>query len=293
MLNYKKTTTMEYLNEYPEAFKWLESKTNGLRANVSRYSRYIDYVKDVSLTPKNPKKIIYPEDVFQKGNTSLIEIINLVRIYRAFKDENSNGFINRLKEMVSGADFYNNVSTDDKPRNFQYELLVAEKMKSLGYSINFDELTDVVATRGNDTIYIECKRIKSSKGLESNYRKACKQLININKDAYKFVFIDVFNCYFNNIKTYEYANLFHLIATTNYNYQNFYKSNEKIINSILNEYEKTISGVALTSIGILWLSNVEPQYYEDIKMRLPETMSDEQEAAINILFNCNKQKKEI
>lgn len=195
--------------------------------------------------------------------------------------------------MVSGADFYNNVSTDDKPRNFQYELLVAEKMKSLGYSINFDELTDVVATRGNDTIYIECKRIKSSKGLESNYRKACKQLININKDAYKFVFIDVFNCYFNNIKTYEYANLFHLIATTNYNYQNFYKSNEKIINSILNEYEKTISGVALTSIGILWLSNVEPQYYEDIKMRLPETMSDEQEAAINILFNCNKQKKEI
>lgn len=166
---------MEYLNEYPEAFKWLESKTNGLRANVSRYSRYIDYVKDVSLTPKNPKKIIYPEDVFQKGNTSLIEIINLVRIYRAFKDENSNGFINRLKEMVSGADFYNNVSTDDKPRNFQYELLVAEKMKSLGYSINFDELTDVVATRGNDTIYIECKRIKSSKGLESNYRKACKQ----------------------------------------------------------------------------------------------------------------------
>ena len=48
-------------------------------------------------------------------------------------------------------------------------------MKSLGYSINFDELTDVVATRGNDTIYIECKRIKSSKGLESNYRKACKQ----------------------------------------------------------------------------------------------------------------------
>lgn len=285
-VNYRKTTVMEFVNEYPEAYEWLKIKTNRLRVDASRYSRYIDYVKDVSLTPRNPKKIINPEDVFQMGNKALIEIINLVKIYRAFRDEESQGFINRLKEMVSGLDFYSSISTDDKPRNYQYELLIAEKMKTFGYYINFDELTDVVATRGDNTVYIECKRIKSSKGLESNYRKACKQLEKVERTAYKLVFIDVFNCYLNNIKTYDYINVLDVIKTVKTAYWNkFYKPNEKIINRILDEYKETVYGVAFTAIGILWLSSVEPQYYDDTQIQMPQNLSSKKENEVKALFD--------
>ena len=188
--------------------------------------------------------------------------------------------------MVSGIDFYSSISTDDKPRNYQYELLVAEKMKTFGYSINFDELTDVVATRGDDAIYIECKRIKSPKGLESNYRKACKQLKKVENNAYKLVFIDVFNCYFSDINTYEYINVLDVIKTVNAAYWNkFYKPNEKLINSILDEYKATVYGVAFTAIGILWLSSVEPQYYDDTQILIPQNISNKMENKIKALFN--------
>lgn len=48
---------------------------------------------------------------------------------------------------------------------------MASWFKSWGYTIDFNQLTDVVATKEDITVYVECKRIKSIGGLEENFKK--------------------------------------------------------------------------------------------------------------------------
>ena len=145
----------------------------------------------------------------------------------------------------------------DQPRDFLYELLISVWLYDLGYTIDFDKETDVVATKGDIIVYGECKRIKSINGYEKNDRKACKQSgkIAVESDkTYRFVFIDVWNCISEQVKTFE------------YNYKNcFFEFIKTTLETVSNEYKDVIDGFAFTYNCCLWLSNVLNILTDDFK----------------------------
>lgn len=196
-----------WINRIPEIIKWMEEK--GISAGVSRYSRYEDYIRDFSPNPSKriaPGKILLPtdlEELFRKANLALLEIVQIIWVYDSFREENSKGFRDRLKKAVSGQDFYT-YGVQDNGRDFLYELLIASWFQKKGYKIDFDLLTDVVATKNDTKFYIECKRLRTAKKYEERYKDGCKQLKLVEEsDAYKLVFVDIYNCISDHVPPYD------------------------------------------------------------------------------------------
>lgn len=210
-------------------------------------------------------------------NDATQECIQIVQVFDSFKDEKSVGFKERLQKAVYGTDFYNPESKTDQPRDFLYELLIASFFNNLGYKVNFEQLTDVIANRNGITVYAECKRIKSINGLEENLKKACKQLSKIDNNAkhYGLVFIDIYNCISDKIRDYGYSDIFTIRKEINDVLENnFRKQNSSLIENILTENLEYTLGAVFTSVRCLWLSNVTPKLYQERKVIASSKISD-------------------
>lgn len=274
ILTYKLSHTEHFMSQLDDVFKWIKDKN--LKVDLSRYSRYKGYIDDF-YDMGNSKDILILKPKFERLNEAAQECFQIVQVYEAFKDVKSNNFDERIKRIVAGQDFYNSANAEDQPRDFLYELLVATWFKESGYEIDFDQLTDVVAIKDNKTVYIECKRIKSNRGLEKNFRKACKQLKRIDKteNTYGLVFIDVYNCVADKLKDYEYNDILEINKEVKrVMAEHFGKPNYDLINRVLDEYVDNIMGVVITCSRCLWLSNVTPQFYTEKKAITPSEISD-------------------
>jgi hypothetical protein len=283
-MTYQPTHTSNYMNQLDNVFEWIKNKN--LNVDMSRYSRYKGYIDDF-YSKDNLKEIVILDPKFNKLNEAAQECIQIVQVYEAFRNENSAGFNDRLKKVIAGQDFFNPENPEDQPRDFLYELLVASWFSSWGYDIDFEQLTDVVAKGDNVTIYIECKRIKSSKGLEKNFRKACKQLSRVadNSEHYGLVFIDIYNCVAKNIRDYEYENIYAMQRELNSVLENnFRKQNSKLIDKVLDENIENTLAVAFTTARCLWLSDVTPQFYRDYKIRASSKIADEKFDELKKIF---------
>ncbi|SFM32542.1 PDDEXK family nuclease [Pelosinus propionicus] len=285
-LTYELSHTARIMEQFNDAFKWIKDKN--LKIELSRYSRYKRYIDDF-YNKGNPEDILDLEAKFAKLNEAAQECIQMVQVYEAFKEVESNSLDERIEKIVSGQDFYNSVNRDDQPRDFLYELLVAAMFKKNGYEIDFEQLTDVVAKKNNKTIYIECKRIKSDSKLEQNFSKACKQLNQIDKteNTYRLVFIDVYNCFADKLKDYEYNDVFEITKEVKrVMAEHFGKPNNRLINRILDENIDNILGVVFTCTRCLWLSKVSPQFYIEKKVITPSKISDENFQALNKILSA-------
>ncbi len=268
-----------------EVIKWLEEKE--LKINLSRYSKYKNYIDDFYKNGK-PDDLSDLDERFKKLNDAVQECIQIVQIYDAFKNEKSIGFEERLQKIICGCDFYNPENKADQPRDFLYELIVASWFKKCGYDIDFDQTTDVVAKKNDITVYVECKRIKSINRLEENFKKACKQLskVNDNTEHYGLIFIDIYNCMAGKIRDYEYSNVFTMRNEINYILENnFRKQNANLIEKILTKNLDHTLGVVFTNVRCLWLSNVTPIFYQDKKAVSSGQISD---TNFNIFHNILK-----
>lgn len=273
-MSYELTHSSYFMDKLDEVLEWLESK--GLRAHLSRYSKYKSYIDDFYKN-SDPNDLYDLEQKFKKLNDAVQECIQIVQVYNTFKNENSDGFEDRLKKIISGADFYNPENKADQPRDFLYELLVASWFKKWGYGIDFDKITDVVATKNSITVYVECKRIKSINGLEENFRKACKQLSKVDDttEHYGLVFIDIYHCLADRIRDYEYSNILNMRKELNDILENnFRKQNSDLIERILTKNLDYTLGVVFTTIRCLWLANVTPQFYQDYKVTTSSGITD-------------------
>lgn len=274
-LTYEQSHTENFMSKIDAVINWLKDKN--LSADLSRYSRYRGYIEEF-YEKGDLKEILILEPKFKRLNEAAQEIIQIVQIYEAFKDVKSDNFDERLKKVIAGKDFFEPNSSEDSPRDFLYELLIAARFQKLGYKIDFDQLTDVVAQKGEDTVYVECKRIKSVKGLEKNFSKACKQLEKVidAPNKYGIVFIDVYNCFSDKLRDYEYGSILEMrkeVQTVMAN--NFGNPNNKLINRILDAHVEAVSGVAFTATRCLWLSDVTPQFYGECKVIAPSQITDE------------------
>lgn len=284
------------VGEIDDIIKWLDSY--GLRAGVSRYSRYKEYIAAFQLQAESEeerKKILLPsdlEDRYVKSDSALKEIAQIKFVYMAFKNEKSEGFIERIRKVVSGKDFYTG-EEGDQARDFLYELVVASWYKNAGYEIDFDyaKKTDVVA-KGNNNLYIECKRLKSTNGFEKNYRKACKQLMQVQRgdNEISLVYVDVYNCISSIVPRYEYKNIAHIKDTVDRAMKSgFEKDNLTIINRLLNEYKENVDGIVFTTVGNYAINTplkMEIELYIGQNVYLYKDISDDRFRLItNVLTN--------
>lgn len=106
----------------------------------------------------------------------LREIDELLFIYQGVKNNPPRGLSGKLQKIVSGADFAA-LDRNTESRNTQYELRVASYFCRAGFDVDVDGLTDVIASKNNICIYVECKRISSTRRLEENLKYAKKQLV--------------------------------------------------------------------------------------------------------------------
>lgn len=271
ILKYEKTHTSRFMNQLDDAIEWLSNK--GFRAQCSRYSRYRNYIDDFY---KPYSSIDELELKFARLNSAAQECIELVLIYEKFKSERSIGFNDRLKQIVNGQDFYYNTMKSDQARDFLYELTVAAKFKSLGYTIDFDQTIDVIAKRKDDVIFIECKRIKSTKALEENFGKAGKQLMkSVSSGSYGLIFIDVYNCIADRIRDYEYSSIIDMNKELKNIVSSFEHENKRLIDRLLEQYSEYSLATCFTVNRCLWLSDVTPQFYQNYDINAPGSITDQ------------------
>jgi len=128
---------------------------------------------------------------------SFYEMHQIVLIYEFLKENNSNEFLNTLKEIPKGKDFREEARElkKDDPRNFLYELMIAIHFTKKNFQVDLSTLTDIKISQPE--IFIECKKIKSINKFEERLKKAIKQIISINKKNLGIIFIDITDYYDN------------------------------------------------------------------------------------------------
>lgn len=271
--NYKKTHTNAIMEQVPEVLEWLKSKSPV--AHASRYFKYRDYIDDFY---KENTSISILDEKFKKLNWAFQELCEIVQVYNSFKDENSDNFNERIKKIISGQDLTPSSleSKSDTSRDFLYELLVASQFKSIGFHIDFNDQADVVATKNGDTIFIECKRLKSKTSLEKNFKKAGKQLaLREQKNAYGLIFIDIASCILDKVEVYEYRNIYDMKQAVNKAISQYIKDNQKIITSLNDRFLNDSLGVCMSFFRCLWLRDLQINYYKDFKVQTSQHISDE------------------
>ncbi len=103
------------------------------------------------------------------------EVDELTWIGEGLKDAETVGLAAKLRAVVRGADFAA-LDVNTEARNTQFELRIASYLGRAGYKLDFSTLTDIVASRGRNTYYVECKRVASPSQLTRRVKEALDQL---------------------------------------------------------------------------------------------------------------------
>ena len=169
--------TLADIFELREILKSIEIETANTR--IERYHRYYDYLHSGK---RESAGKIFSRDAKQYIKSPLDcemyvlrEIHELLWIMRGVKQRMPNGARGKLEQIVSGRDF----SASDactSARNIQFELRIASYFCQDGYDVDIATESDIVATKGEDTFLLECKRVSSSKHFVRRIIEARQQI---------------------------------------------------------------------------------------------------------------------
>lgn len=249
-------------NDIPLILNWMEEL--GVNFLHSRYIRYMIYYNDFFSSNYNlPDNCLLnltevPRDMqekYEKMKLAMKECTDIWIIYKTFHMERSEGFIERLQKIIKGADFTSETKDNDSSRDFLYELMIAAKLKKNGFGINFDTVTDIIAEKNDILYFIECKRIKSLKKFEENYKKAGKQIEREKKDnSYGLIFIDIYNMIKEDIPQKEYLSHEEINNSMNTIFRNFSSQNANIIKRLNERFKDASLGICLSAKHIYELA---------------------------------------
>ncbi len=259
----------------PEILAWIDSY--GLSSKDSRYSKYENIINEFyeMKTPFETDAV----NKFSRLSESILECFDIFFIYKSFKNEKSEGFRERLKKAVRGIDLVDN-NTEDESRNFLFELLVASEFERKKYVVDFDNITDIIASNDKYCIFAECKRIRSKKQLIKRIDNACRQIESRTKcnEAYNLVFIDITSCLFDDIEKKEFKSTAEACSNREMTICKFLNSKRESIISTIDKYENNISAFCAMHRSLIWVddnNNISSFYYTSKHMRVPTKLSDE------------------
>lgn len=173
MGNYEKEnqTNQEFILEnFDKLIKWLEELE--IRTDIGRISEYKKFIN--SIRSKQENYLLYLPIIANYNK----EILELIWIYKNFFDFEINTKLrNFIKSTLKGAILPNYESSKkDDSRNYLLELRVASYLLKSNFKIDLEQDCDVVASRNNVKLYIECKKIHSISMLQKRVKEAENQL---------------------------------------------------------------------------------------------------------------------
>lgn len=204
----------DLLRKFDEACKWFTSI--GFDYSRTRYKFYEKKLKDLDNFVANEKKVLELTNAY-------LEVIELLKIYNNLKHTNIDTWSRQAEFLFKGQEF---AASKDQSRDFLFELLIASKfVYAREYKIELNTASDIKLKKGSDTIYVECKRVKSRKSLIKNIKVAAIQIDKKVETIHDFglIFVDIT----------EAVNVRHLSSGTNHG--NTMKL-MKMVNNFLNEY---------------------------------------------------------
>ena len=163
----------DILEEYNEACDWIDSF--GLNHSSSRFGEYKKKINNIANNLKSSNSAEEKYNVFTDYLNSFNESIELIRLKKAFSTEKHINYLDQLKKITSGKTVRNQ-SDNDFARNFAFELSVAARMINAGYEVDVSQLADIVVSVDSRLLFMECKRLTSSKQLFKRIKLASKQL---------------------------------------------------------------------------------------------------------------------
>lgn len=187
--------------EFSEACEWL-SKEMGLPYTSTRmgdYERLLKTFVNSGAKASTEQNFI---DNFYHFMQAVTEACQIIRLWNTFKNGKHEGLKDRIKHVLSGKSIRAEAikkndrgQNDDPARDFAFELNIASRFFKGGYEVDLTDDCDVVVTIGKDKLYVECKRIKSLKKLDSRIKEASNQIdkrIGTNrKNKYGLIALDV------------------------------------------------------------------------------------------------------
>lgn len=261
------------LQEMSHVLEWLKGK--GLNALNSRYSRY---EKDIDqFFSCNDPTSADGRAKFDKLTNSYIECLNIILIHRAFRDEASQDFVNRLSKVAVGQD-HPDASSAGSSRDYLFELLIAAKMLLSGYKIDFNKVTDVVAENDEFLVFGECKRLSSEKKLEENFKKAGKQIATqaeaMSQRVFGLIFLDVSSC-LDGIPKMELPNVEAAQRAINESLKAFLERNGSKIEQLVQRFSENSLGVCLIGQAAIWTQDGTLYMAASTRVVAPRSLSDE------------------
>jgi hypothetical protein len=156
----------------------------GIKFSVTRVGKYraifaalsaAQRLKDMSVFYKRYKELDYFNAIMEREQ--------LLRIYTGLEGIKEKELIDRLKKCVRSHELSLLDTENRSGRDFSLELDVAAKFVKAGYQVDFAHDADVSASKDGQTVFVECKRLKSSEQVKDNIKKGLKQLVNRYKSS--------------------------------------------------------------------------------------------------------------
>ncbi|OGP67985.1 MAG: hypothetical protein A2W27_03720 [Deltaproteobacteria bacterium RBG_16_44_11] len=180
MLSTPMLTTLsleEKLEKIELACKWLQSLgINTSKTRLLTYKNYYkEYVSNYSRFEEDPGKIAYFLRLMREAE-------EITWIFEGFKSEQNPKSIRIIKESIGGTVFSATDAPNNRSRDYLFELRIASYYRRAGFDAKIGTESDVIVQKHNQTIYVECKRLKSIKKVEVRLKEAAIQLDKRYKD---------------------------------------------------------------------------------------------------------------
>jgi hypothetical protein len=169
-------------DQYSTAMRWMAGLGIELSpGRTSHYERVIGHWKDAYKTATPAEK----QQIFPDFVSSMFEVFDFMSIYKAFEGVPPPQLALIIEKLQKGVNGPINAA-DERPestvaRNYIFEAVVAAKAHrpDKGIEAILDARSDTGINLNGNTLWVECKRVTTINRIESNARKASRQLETI------------------------------------------------------------------------------------------------------------------
>lgn len=262
------------LEELPNILAWLSEL--GLTSTNSRYARYVRIIDEFYKT--HPlARVDGGQQAFRHLSLAYRECIDIYLVYTSFRHLRDAGLIERLRKAVTGPDVPE-VDEVGQSRDFVFELLVAARFHQRGYTIDFDQKTDVVARRDGITVIVECKRITSEKKFRERVNKAANQLAEApaidGEKVIGLIYVDVSGCIVDEVKA-EVTTRQQAADELNKALRAFLMENINEVEALNTKHLDLSHGTCLTATLPIWTHDFTMHTVSATEVRAAGALSDE------------------
>ena len=175
--SYTTTSYIDFSAKIDQACDWLENL--GISYSRTRIGAYKSLFSTLSKHQSaNTLDEFYEIYSFPEWVNAAHECAELIRTYEGLADQNDPNLTSRLKMGIKGHEIFVLDNKERSGRDFSFEMSVAAKFCQQGYFVDFGHDADIMVTFNNETLFLECKRLKSQKNVRGNIKKGLKQLHN-------------------------------------------------------------------------------------------------------------------